>query len=71
MNSLNEILRSALSLDEKDRAIIAEKIISSLDIEYDLNAEKYWQTEISDRVKEIDEGSVNLIPWDDAKKRMN
>ena len=70
MNSFNEILTSALSLDERERALIAEKIILSLDTEIDLQSEKYWQTEISNRVKEIDNGYVNLIEWEEAKKSL-
>jgi|GEM_PF-3133096 putative addiction module component (TIGR02574 family) len=70
MNTFNEILTSALSLDERERALIAEKIISSLDSQIDLQSEKYWQTEIENRVKEIDNGYVNLIGWEEAKKRL-
>jgi putative addiction module component (TIGR02574 family) len=70
MNSFNEILTSALSLDERERALIAEKIISSLDSQIDLQSEQYWQTEIANRVREIDNGYVNLIEWEEAKKRL-
>jgi len=70
MNSFNEVLNSALLLDERERALIAEKIILSLDNEIDLQSEKYWQTEIANRVKEIDNGYVNLIEWEEAKKRL-
>jgi putative addiction module component (TIGR02574 family) len=70
MNSFNEILTSALSLDERERALIAEKIISSLDSQIDLQSERYWQTEIANRVKEIDNGYLNLIEWEEAKKKL-
>lgn len=70
MNSFNEVLNSALLLDERERALIAEKIILSLDNEIDLQSEKYWQTEIANRVKEIDSGYVNLVEWEEAKKRL-
>ena len=70
MNSFSEVLNSALLLDERERAIIAEKIILSLDSNIDLQSEKYWQTEIVNRVKEIDNGYVNLIEWEEAKKRL-
>jgi putative addiction module component (TIGR02574 family) len=71
MNSLNEVLNTALSLNEKERAIVAEKIILSLDTEIDAQSEKKWQEEIVNRINEIDNGQVNLISWDEAKKRMS
>ena len=67
MNSLNEVLNTALSLNEKERAIIAEKIILSLDAETDTQSEKKWQVEIEKRVNEIDSDKVKLISWDEAK----
>lgn len=70
MNSFNEVLNSALLLDEKERALIAEKIILSLDSKIDLDSEEYWQTEIANRVKEIDNGYLNLVEWEEAKKRL-
>jgi len=70
MNSLNEILNSALSLNEKERALIAEKIILSLDNDYEPESEEDWLAEISNRVKEIDKNKVTLIEWSEAKKRL-
>jgi putative addiction module component (TIGR02574 family) len=69
MNSFSEVLNSALLLDERERALIAEKIILSLDSEIDLQSEKYWQSEIANRVKEIDNDYVKLIEWEEAKKK--
>jgi putative addiction module component (TIGR02574 family) len=71
MNSLNEVLNTALALNEKERAIIAEKILLSLDTDIDAQSEKKWQEEIVNRINEIDNGKVNLISWEEAKKRMS
>jgi len=57
-------------LKEIDWAIIAEKIILSLDTKTDLKSEEYWQAKIANRVKEIDNVTVNLIEWEEAKKRL-
>lgn len=71
MNSFSEVLNSALSLNEKERALIAEKIILSLDPKTDEQSDKHWRTEIKRRIKEIDEGKANLISWNQAKKRIS
>lgn len=68
MNSLNDVLNTALSLSEKERAIIAQKIILSLDTRSDAQSEKLWQFEIEKRISEIDADKVNLLSWDEAKK---
>jgi putative addiction module component (TIGR02574 family) len=70
MNSFSEVLNSALLLNEKERALIAEKIILTLDPKIDEQSDKHWQTEIKRRIKEIDEGKANLISWNQAKKRI-
>lgn len=71
MNSLNDVLITALSLSEKERAIIAQKIILSLDTESDAQSERLWQSEIDKRMDEIDTEKINLISWEDAKKRLS
>lgn len=71
MNSLNEVLNTALSLNEKERAIVAQKIILSLDNESDAQSEKLWQLEIEKRINEIDGNKVNLLSWDEAQKRLS
>ncbi len=70
MNSFSDVLNSALSLNERERALIAEKIILSLDPKIDQQSDKHWRNEIKRRIKEIDEGKANLISWNQAKKRI-
>lgn len=61
-----EILRSALALSDAERAKIAASLIRSLDAKGDEQADAAWAAEIERRIKSIDHGEVELIPWDDV-----
>ena len=61
-----QLLDVALSLPVADRANLAALLLRSLDPASDSEAESAWATEIERRVKSIDEGTVELVPWDDV-----
>ena len=65
-----EILRSALSLSEHERAEIAASLIQSLDTQTDEDVDAAWAAEIQRRVESIDRGDAQLIPWDDVMREM-
>ena len=65
------VLDAALALSEKKRADIAYRLIRSLDgpeptpsEQADIDAA--WAVEIERRMKEIDEGKAELIPYEDV-----
>lgn len=64
------IIDQALQKPEKERALIAERLISSLDNASDKDVELAWQKEIEKRLKEIDSGIVRCIPWEDVRERL-
>ena len=66
-----QILLSALSLPESDRAEIAASLINSLDKEADEQVDEAWAAEIKRRIDEIDGGEAKLVPWDDVMREMN
>ena len=66
----NNILQQALELPEGQRAAIAASLFQSLDTEIDENADELWDAEIKRRIAEIDNGTVELIPWDDVMAKM-
>jgi len=37
----------------------------------DSHAEKLWQAEILRRAREIDEGSVQLVPWSELRSQLS
>jgi putative addiction module component (TIGR02574 family) len=65
-----QLLAEALVLPEHDRAELAAELFDSLNSAVDLDCEALWETEISSRVAELDNGSVQSIPWEDVKRRL-
>ncbi len=68
--NIAEILREALKLPPEARAALAGTLFDSLDEMIDTDAESAWEAEIVTRLKEIDEGKVNLVPWSEARARI-
>jgi Putative addiction module component len=56
----SEVLKDALQLLAEARA----KLV-------DPDAEELWQTEILRRAREIDEESVQLVPWSELRSRLS
>jgi putative addiction module component (TIGR02574 family) len=65
-----ELLNEALKLPTEARAALADSLLDSLDVEVDEDAEQAWRQEIHQRLQEIDNGAVELIPWPDAQQRL-
>ena len=68
--NIAEILKEALKLPPEARAALAGTLLDSLDETVDRDAESAWEAEIIMRLKEIDEGKVNLVPWAEARARI-
>jgi putative addiction module component (TIGR02574 family) len=68
--SAEEVLKQALTLDEKDRAAVAGALIESLHGQADPDVQEAWDTEIRRRLEELDSGAVATIPWSDVRKRL-
>ncbi|MFZ0589949.1 MAG: addiction module protein [Bryobacteraceae bacterium] len=65
-----ELLRSALALPPEVRAALVDSLISSLDQQVDAASEEAWGEEIFRRLEQIDNGAVQLVPWEDARRRL-
>jgi putative addiction module component (TIGR02574 family) len=65
-----EVLRSALALPPEVRAALIDSLISSLDQQVDAAVEETWREEIFQRLEQIYSGAVQLIPWEDARRRL-
>jgi putative addiction module component (TIGR02574 family) len=68
--TVEAIIDQALKRPEKERALIAERLISSLDSTNDKDVELAWQDEIEKRLKEIDPGIVQCITWEDVREQL-
>jgi putative addiction module component (TIGR02574 family) len=68
--NIADILKKALKLPPEARAALAGSLLDSLDEPLDLDAESAWEAEIAARIREIDKGKVNLIPWAEARAKI-
>jgi putative addiction module component (TIGR02574 family) len=62
-----ELLNEALGLPPEARAALAARLIESLDETVDVDAESLWAEEITRRLKELDEGRAQTIPWSEVR----
>ena len=60
--STPDILEEALRLPRNSRALIAEKLLESLDLGDDFDVSEEWRNEITVRCEQIDNETVKLIP---------
>jgi hypothetical protein len=63
----DDVLRSALALDEEDREQVALALLESLDRDLAMFATPEWQDELARRVAAIDSGADQLQPWTNAR----
>lgn len=69
------LLEEALKLPPPARAHLATELLRSLDDEEEEEVDRQelelaWNEEIAHRMKELDEGTVTAIPWEEARKRI-
>ncbi len=64
----SKLLDEALSLPPEARAALAASLIESLDETVDPDAEAEWAKEIARRVKDLDEGRVQTVPWAEVRR---
>ena len=67
---VSDLLEKAMKLPSEARAALASSLIDSLDEEVDENVEEAWKTEIQERLKQIDAGTVELVPWAEVRKKL-
>ena len=57
-----KLISEALGLSCPIRAFVAERLIESLDTDTVADLSPEWKKEIEKRCRDVDEGTVNLIP---------
>ena len=65
------LLREALDLPAEARAALAGSLIDSLEDPPDPEAESEWQTEIAHRIRQLDSGAVEPVPWSEARRAIH
>ena len=69
--SREDLYRAVLNLNEGERAELAGLLIESLDSETEEGVEAAWIMEIERRIKQLDSGTVEAIPWADVRARLH
>ena len=59
-------MQEALSLPSASRALLAEKLVESLEFDVDEKIQTLWTTEAKKRRDEIRSGAVQPIPGEEA-----
>ena len=65
-----KLLKAALRLPAKDRAVFVGSLLRSLDEQVDADSEAQWGEEIARRVKNLDAGKTKLVPWREVKRKL-
>ncbi len=70
-SKVSEILKKALALPPEARAAIAGSLLESLnDAPADEGVEAAWSEGIKRRIEEIDSGKVQMIPYEEERRRL-
>ena len=59
-------MNAAIQLPESD---LVEELLASLEPANDADVDAAWVAEVERRSREIEEGTVRPIPWDEVKSR--
>lgn len=68
--TVKELFRDAAELSDADRAELAALLLESLEGEPDEGVEAAWAEEIERRVREIENGEVETIPWEEVRAKL-
>jgi putative addiction module component (TIGR02574 family) len=66
MKSIEELTEELLALPSASRALLAEKLVESLEFDTDPTIQTAWISEAKRRRDEIRDGSVQPIPGEEA-----
>lgn len=70
IRSTESILIEALQLPLQERTALTTGLLASLDEHVDEGVDAAWDAEIAQRLKDIDEGKVQMVPWEEVRKQM-
>ncbi len=62
------LFNEALQLPEGERGDLAAQLLDSLDGAAEEDVETAWSAEIKDRLGELEAGTVQPIPWPQARR---
>jgi putative addiction module component (TIGR02574 family) len=63
------VLRTALTLPERERVEIAGALLKSLQPEPEVDVEMAWRQEVAARMAALEAGDVETTPWEEIRGR--
>jgi putative addiction module component (TIGR02574 family) len=70
MSPIKKLMKEVLQRPQKERAVMASRLIASLEPPGPHHIEKEWKQEIQRRIREVENGQAKMIPWAQVKKEM-
>ncbi|MBD0384983.1 MAG: addiction module protein [Nostoc sp. C3-bin3] len=70
MASVEQIMEEALTLPSAARALLAEKLVESLEFDVDETLQTLWTDEAKKRRDEVRSGAIESIPGEEALARV-
>lgn len=70
MAQANKVLEEALALPADERARVAARLIDSLDPADEPDVDAAWRGEVTRRVRELDDGTVETVDWLEARRQI-
>ena len=67
---MTELYEKALALEPASRWTLAERLLTSVPMESHPEIERFWRSEVRQRLEELRSGKVTGIPWEDAMAQM-
>ena len=68
---VSEVLQKALALSTRDRGLVIDRLIASLDEgPTEEGVEEAWAAEIKERVDDIRSGKAKMIPGEEVLRRL-
>ena len=64
------LLEESLALPEKERAGLVDALLLSLEPPADVDIERSWREEVERRVRAMDAGEVDTIPWEQVRDEL-
>ncbi len=71
MANLAEVIKGAMSLDVRDRAVLAEKLLASLDELSEAETDRLWAEESQRRLDQYRAGQANAVSADAVHAKVN
>ena len=71
MATKDEILSDVLQLSPEERAEVAHKLLLSLEESEDQEAEAEWSQEVERRAREVLDGTVKTVSWEQIEARLS